>query len=81
MAPVLAHESSCKAQQPALHERLLRASHQASSPARRRYLRPGKGSHEIWRSKGGQRTTVPHSLKSRHTANNILSEAGIRERV
>jgi predicted RNA binding protein YcfA (HicA-like mRNA interferase family) len=40
-----------------------------------RFLRSGKGSHEIWRGPDGQQTTVPHNLKSRHTANGILKSA------
>jgi predicted RNA binding protein YcfA (HicA-like mRNA interferase family) len=41
------------------------------------YLRPGKGSHEIWFSPVNQRTfTVPRS-KSRHTANGVLKDAGL----
>lgn len=46
-----------------------------------RYLRPGKGSHEIWCSANGRRMTVPHNLQSRHTANGILRDVGIRERL
>lgn len=42
-------------------------------------LRPGKGSHEIWTN--GKRTlTVPFNCKSRHTANHILADAGIKQR-
>lgn len=41
-------------------------------------LRPGKGSHEIWRhAETGKRVTVPRSTKSRHTANEILKQAGL----
>ena len=39
----------------------------------------GKGSHEIW-SNGQRVQTVPHNCKSRHTANEILKQAGIAER-
>ncbi|TDR27784.1 type II toxin-antitoxin system HicA family toxin [Hydromonas duriensis] len=44
------------------------------------YLRQGKGSHEMW---GRNKTilTVPFNCKSRHTANAILKDAGIKERV
>lgn len=42
-------------------------------------LRQGKGSHEIW---GKNRITliVPFGCKSRHTANAILHDAGIKTR-
>jgi predicted RNA binding protein YcfA (HicA-like mRNA interferase family) len=40
--------------------------------------RQGKGSHEIWLNpKSGVSFTVPHSIKSRHTANEILKQAGL----
>lgn len=39
--------------------------------------RSGKGSHEIWRHRDtGVSVTVPRHLKSRHTANGILKDAG-----
>lgn len=40
------------------------------------YLKPGKGSHEIW-AKGAFHVTVPFNCKSRHTANGIMKEANI----
>lgn len=40
------------------------------------YLRPGKGSHEIW-GKGSFATTVPFNCASRHTANGIMKACGI----
>ncbi len=41
----------------------------------------GKGSHEKWHSPINNRTvTVPRS-KSRHTANNVLKQAGIQEKI
>jgi predicted RNA binding protein YcfA (HicA-like mRNA interferase family) len=41
-------------------------------------VRKGKGSHEMWYSPVGNRNvTVPRSTKSRHTANEILKEAGL----
>ncbi len=43
------------------------------------YLRPGKGSHEIW-SKGSVALTVPFNCASRHTANAILREARINHK-
>ena len=42
----------------------------------------GKGSHEKWRSTAsGRRLIVPLNLKSRHTANGILGDAGSDKRV
>ena len=44
----------------------------------------GKGSHERWKPPDGADTptaTVPYDLKSRHTANSILKEAGSSKRV
>jgi predicted RNA binding protein YcfA (HicA-like mRNA interferase family) len=35
-----------------------------------------KGSHEKWVSQGGKTLIVPRNLKSRHTANAILRDAG-----
>jgi predicted RNA binding protein YcfA (HicA-like mRNA interferase family) len=47
-----------------------------------RFLRSGKGSHEIWCDKHDKRrTTVPHNCQSRHTANGILRDAGIKDRL
>jgi len=43
-----------------------------------RRVRPGKGSHEIWFSPvNGQHVSVPRSTKSRHTANEVLKQAGL----
>jgi predicted RNA binding protein YcfA (HicA-like mRNA interferase family) len=43
-----------------------------------RLVRSGKGSHEIWFSPvNGQHVTVPRSTKSRHTANEVLKQAGL----
>ncbi|MEX2541040.1 MAG: type II toxin-antitoxin system HicA family toxin [Trueperaceae bacterium] len=42
------------------------------------YVRQGKGDHEIWRSPISQRHfTVDSKIKSRHTANAILKQAGL----
>jgi hypothetical protein len=39
---------------------------------------PGKGSHEIWHSPVTRRNfTLPRSTKSRHTANEVLKQAGL----
>jgi predicted RNA binding protein YcfA (HicA-like mRNA interferase family) len=46
-----------------------------------RYKRQGNGSHEVWYSPITQRhITVPMKIKSRHTANAILKQAGIDHR-
>ena len=38
---------------------------------------PAKGSHEKWKHQSsGKMIIVPHNLKSRHTANSILKDAG-----
>ncbi len=42
----------------------------------------GKGSHEKWRHPDKAYTlTIPPGTKSRHTANAILKEAGINEKL
>lgn len=42
----------------------------------------GKGSHEKWRNAEQRLTlTVPRNLKSRHTANAILKDAGLKDRL
>jgi predicted RNA binding protein YcfA (HicA-like mRNA interferase family) len=41
-------------------------------------VRSGKGSHEIWYSPvSGRHVTVPRMTKSRHTANDVLKQAGL----
>lgn len=42
-------------------------------------VRKGKGSHEVW-GKNGKNTTVPFNCPSRHTANEIMKQAGIAHR-
>ena len=43
-----------------------------------RYVRPGKGDHEIWYSPKTKRTvSVDIGTRNRHTANEILKNAGI----
>ena len=43
-----------------------------------RPARPGRGSHETWFSPtNGKYFTVPRSTKSRHTANEVLKQAGL----
>ena len=41
------------------------------------FLRHGKGDHDIWTTPQGKRIVVPVQIKSRHTANGILKEAGL----
>lgn len=43
-------------------------------------VRQGKGSHEIW-SNGKVHVSLPTGCKSRFTANGILKDAGIRDRL
>ena len=43
-------------------------------------LRPGKGSHAIW-SNGKIAVSVNHVCASRHTANGILRDAGIKQKI
>ncbi|MCK9915757.1 type II toxin-antitoxin system HicA family toxin [Microbacteriaceae bacterium K1510] len=43
-------------------------------------LRSGKGSHEIWFNPATRKSvTVPRSTKSRHTANEVLKQAGLKK--
>jgi predicted RNA binding protein YcfA (HicA-like mRNA interferase family) len=43
-------------------------------------VRSGKGSHEIWYNSANSRhVTVPRSTKSRHTANEVLKQAGLEK--
>jgi hypothetical protein len=44
-----------------------------------RYLKTSK--HEVWVNSDGRKLTVPFNLKSRHTANAILKDAGSSVRV
>jgi predicted RNA binding protein YcfA (HicA-like mRNA interferase family) len=42
------------------------------------YVRPAKGSHEIWHSPLTNRHfTVPANIVIRHTANGVLKQAGL----
>lgn len=46
------------------------------------FVKQGKGSHEIWNSPiTNNNFTVPVTVASRHTANGILKQAGIPEKV
>lgn len=45
------------------------------------FEREGKGDHEIWYSPiTGIRFVVDQSIKSRHTANGVLKQAGLPKR-
>jgi predicted RNA binding protein YcfA (HicA-like mRNA interferase family) len=47
-----------------------------------RFHRAAAGSHEIWRHPDRPHpVTVPNGTRSRHTANAVLKQAGIREKV
>lgn len=42
------------------------------------FVRNGKGDHEIWESPiNGARFVVDGTIKSRHTANEVLKQAGL----
>jgi predicted RNA binding protein YcfA (HicA-like mRNA interferase family) len=43
------------------------------------FLRPGKGSHEIW-SNGTRNQTVSKNMPARPMANEIMKQAGIAHR-
>lgn len=43
------------------------------------FLRPGKGSHEIW-TNGERNQIVPRNCDSRWTANGIMRQSGIAHR-
>lgn len=44
------------------------------------FLRPAKGSHAIWHDpRTGRRVTVPEGIVSRHAANEVLKQAGLRK--
>lgn len=43
-----------------------------------RFVRQGRGDHEVWESPiNGKRFTVDGDIKSRHTANGTLKDAGL----
>jgi predicted RNA binding protein YcfA (HicA-like mRNA interferase family) len=41
------------------------------------FLRRGRGDHDVWATAAGKRLVVPVHIKSRHTANGILKDAGL----
>jgi predicted RNA binding protein YcfA (HicA-like mRNA interferase family) len=42
-------------------------------------LRQGKGSHEVWVTRDGQRVSVPRNTLNRHTANAVLNQARLKK--
>jgi len=55
-----------------------RAVRQALSEHGCTLLRHGRGSHEVWVSPlAAKPFTVPVTIKSRHTANKIMKDAGL----
>ncbi len=45
-----------------------------------RFIRQGHGDHEIWESPvNGKRFTVDGDIRSRHTANGTLKDAGLEK--
>lgn len=45
-----------------------------------KFYREGKGDHSIWESSEGNRFPVDGKIKSRHTANGVLKQAGIEKK-
>ncbi|MCL2773456.1 MAG: type II toxin-antitoxin system HicA family toxin [Oscillospiraceae bacterium] len=46
------------------------------------FLRRGKGSHKMWYSPiNGRAFTVVDKIENRHTANGILKDAGVNQKV
>ena len=45
------------------------------------YIRNCKGSHELWGNSDGKFVNVPRSTKSRFTAQAILKQAGLNEKI
>lgn len=44
------------------------------------FVRQGKGDHEFWESPiTGKRFPVDSAIKSRHTANEVLKQAGLKK--
>jgi predicted RNA binding protein YcfA (HicA-like mRNA interferase family) len=44
------------------------------------FKRQGRGDHEIWFSPNSNRSfTVDSNIKSRHTANEVLKQAGLKK--
>ena len=46
------------------------------------FHRHGKGSHDMWSSHDKKKmVAVPKGIKSKHTANDVLKRAGMKERI
>ena len=46
------------------------------------FVRHGRGDHDVWTSPHAQKPfTVPVKIMSRHTANNVLKDAGLTARI
>jgi predicted RNA binding protein YcfA (HicA-like mRNA interferase family) len=46
-----------------------------------RFERQAKGSNEFWCKNGKNCVSVPSNLKSKHTGNRILKDAGINRKI
>ena len=44
------------------------------------FVRKGNGDHEIWRL-GNKQTTVDRGVKNRYTANGVLRQLGLKDRL
>ncbi|MCR6734792.1 MAG: type II toxin-antitoxin system HicA family toxin [Afipia sp.] len=61
-----------------MHEQLHARAEELLLEANCFFVRQGRGDHEIWESPiSGIRFTVDNSIKSRHTANAVLKQAGL----
>jgi predicted RNA binding protein YcfA (HicA-like mRNA interferase family) len=56
-----------------------KAVRQALSVAGCVFPRHGKGDHDMWITASGKKLIVPMKINSRHTANGILKDAGLRK--
>ena len=57
-----------------------RALKEALRKAECKFVRQGRGDHEIWESpKSGARFVIDGKIKSRHTANEVLKQAGLEK--
>ena len=43
------------------------------------FYKSGKGDHEKWRNQDGKQVIVDGKILSRHTANEILKQAGLKK--
>jgi predicted RNA binding protein YcfA (HicA-like mRNA interferase family) len=59
-----------------------KAVREALSNSSYKYLENAKGSHEKWQCENTKKILiVPKNMKSRHTANGILKDAGIDKKL